>query len=92
MRADLQAKEFSTYLLKIGEGEHFRFSETNHWIVSLREDIIILYTYIEDNELRLIYCIFSAKLTVTNVEAYAKHVILCPTNLTVMDINNRIIS
>ena len=92
MRADPKAKEFSTYLLQIGEGELPRFSETNLWIVSLREDIIIPYNDTKDNELRLIYRIFSAKLTVTNVEAYAKHVILCPTNLTVIDINNRIIS
>ena len=64
----------------------------HQWIVSLREDIIIPYNVTEDNELRLIHCLFSAKLTVKNVEAYAKHVNLCPTNLTVMDINTRIIS
>ena len=92
MRADPQAKEFSTYLLKIGEGQLPRVSDANRWIVALREDIIVPYDDKEDNELRLIQLIFSNKLTVKNVEAYSKHVILCPTNLKVMDINNRIIS
>ena len=82
-------KEFSTYLLKIGEGELCPVSNANCWTVALREDIIVPYDAKEDNELRLIKLIYSEKLTDKNVEAYFKHVILCPTNLTVMDINNR---
>ena len=92
MRADNQAKEFATYLLKFGKGELSRFCDANCLTVALRKDIIVPYDPNEDNELRLIKLIFTEKLTDKNVEAYSKHVILCRTNLTVMDINNRIIS
>ena len=86
------SENFSIYLLKIGEGKLSRVSDANCWTVALCEDIIVPYYANEDNELRLIKLIFTEKLTDKNVEAYFKHVILCPTNLTVMDINNQIIS
>ena len=92
MRADPQAKEFSDYLLRIGEGKLPRASASNPWIVALREDIIVPFDITtDDNELTLIHRVFPAKLTVNNVMEYAIHVIICPTNLTVMKINNRII-
>ena len=54
MRADPQAKEFSDYLLQIGEGNLRRDRAANPWIFILRNDIIGLYDGTQDNELRLI--------------------------------------
>ena len=51
MRADPQAKEFSTYLLKIGAGKLARVSYANCWTVALYEDIIVPYDAKDDNEL-----------------------------------------
>ena len=91
MVADPRAQSFAKYLLEVGEGKLPSCSTKNTWIVSLHEDIIFKPLDNEDNVLRLITCIFSNQLTRNNVETFAQHVILCPTNTTVMDINNRII-
>ena len=92
MRADPRAQSFAKYLLEVGEGKLPSRSTSNPWIVALNEDIIFKFVDNEDNVLRLITRIFSDQLTHTNVETFAQHVILCPSNVTVMDINNRIIT
>ena len=92
MRADPRAQLFAKYLLEVGEGKLSSRSTSNPWIVALNEDIIFKPVDNEDNVLRLITRIFSDQLTQKNVDTFAQHVILCPTNVTVMDINNRIIT
>ena len=92
MRADLRAQKFAKYLLEVGEGKLTSLNTLNPWIVPLEPEIINKYLENADNELRLITRIFPTKLTHQTVETCAQHVILCPTNITAMDINNRIIS
>ena len=91
MRVDPHAQIFSKYLLKVGEDKLPSCSTSNPWIVATHKDIIKPVDN-KDHVLRLITCMFSDQLTQKNFEAFAQHVILCPTNVTIMDINNRIIT
>ena len=92
MRLNFQAKELSTYLFKIGEGECRQVSDANRWIIAFWEDIIDPYDPNIVNELRLIIFIFFDRLIVQTVEAYFKLVNLSPNKQNVINTRYRIIS
>ena len=91
LRADPRAKLFANYLLQIGEDRIPLCSNSAPWITPLHPDIISPYLAGENNILRLIHKLFGLELTENTVLTIAQNVILCPTNVTVMEINNIIV-